>query len=584
MNRSFVSLLTALSLVIVTLPSVAAPPTADYAWCGTHPARLEVVLAKHELFERRNRARARAAAMDALPGRRAQLTAPRVSQQGDVVIIEDNGTIVHDPNEQDLSGRGVRFKNRRRKGIKLTRTGGGINEPLGERVALGDDDSQRIDFPRGFKFKFFGTTYKSAYVNSDGNITFGAADSAFATRELGRLLTGPARVMAIYTDLDPSAGGEIYVRFSGPTMQITWVNVPEFDASNSNTFQVTLFKKGHVELRFDNIDAENGIVGISPGGSASVELVDITQDPPATIPKQAIAEVFGRERIVDETGVIKTFYDHYQDNAEQIIIFYGFPQQLAGGDIAAYHFTVKNGVRGIGYKNYRSDELFDHSGWFGSRGRLEGFSNMGYVDKWPDDLTVDAAPAGPLSSLEILVHEIGHQWLFRSFFHNDGGSSPDLQEDRAHWSFNVDTDGSFMQGNEIRDNGDGSFQTFLVPPVFNPVDLYMLGLVPPEDVPGFFYVDNTDSNPRQVPQGAVLFGDREEVTIDQILREEGARDPSSDESQKDYHAAVVLVFDQGRAVEQALVDKAQEFVDLFEPEWSRQTGGRGSFDLTPSPK
>ena len=48
-------------------------------------------------------------------------------------------------------------------------------------------------------------------MNSDGNITFREGDNASTDRSVGPLLTGPPRVAPFLADLDPSAGGGVFV-------------------------------------------------------------------------------------------------------------------------------------------------------------------------------------------------------------------------------------------------------------------------------------------------------------------------------------------------------------------------------------
>jgi hypothetical protein len=574
-----ISVVICLLSLLLPLPSGAATVRTENDWCGTHPTGAEVAMAQHELFQRRaGRDDRGAIARSAL----LSTSAPQVSQVGDVVIIEDDGTLIQEPNEADVANRGYRIQKKRKK-FKLSKKPGGITPGLGERITLGDDDTVRVPFEGKFKFKFFGNTYNAAWVNSDGNITFGEGDAASTSRDLGRTLNGPARVMAYFTDLDPGSAGEVWVKFIGAQkMQITWVNVPEFGAFNGNTFQVTLFKKGHVEFRFSDLDAQTGIVGISPGGNSSVELVDLSEDAPTTIGEQAIAEVFGTEQIVDESAVAKIFYDHYPDDVEQIALFYDFVLPLLGGNAVAYHFSVKNDVKGIGYKNFRSREVFDNSGAMGSNGVLEGFANMGYVHKYDDNLN---KLRDTLTHLGVFIHEVGHQWLSRVFFKQGGASSADLQENGGHWAFTTDTDASFMQGNEIEDLGGGGFITVERDAIFSAMDLYMMGYIPPSRVPDFFYVDNSSANPAQLPQWDFsMTGQRVDVSVDDVIREEGARSPSSANSQKDFRIAMILLVPGGQQVQQRSIDKVQDFADKLAKKWTDYTDGIASFDPVVSPK
>ena len=45
----------------------------------------------------------------------------------------------------------------------------------------------------------------------------------------------------------------------------TWQNVPEFDAGNSNSFQIELFFDGRIRLSYLKVDAIFGLAGLSRG-------------------------------------------------------------------------------------------------------------------------------------------------------------------------------------------------------------------------------------------------------------------------------------------------------------------------------
>jgi hypothetical protein len=67
-----------------------------------------------------------------------------------------------------------------------------------------DDDSANVNIP--FSFPFYGVGQTAAFVNSDGNITFGEEDKSSTERNIARLLTGPPRVAPFFADLDPTQG------------------------------------------------------------------------------------------------------------------------------------------------------------------------------------------------------------------------------------------------------------------------------------------------------------------------------------------------------------------------------------------
>src|SRR4029079_14568173 len=97
---------------------------------------------------------------------------------------------------------------------------------LGRQLTLGDDDSVEVDVP--FSFPFYTDTEKVAFVNSDGNVTFGEEDKASTERKVSRRLTGPPRVAPFLADLDPTSGGRIFVNATSDLYTVTWCAVAGF--------------------------------------------------------------------------------------------------------------------------------------------------------------------------------------------------------------------------------------------------------------------------------------------------------------------------------------------------------------------
>jgi hypothetical protein len=117
----------------------------------------------------------------------------------------------------------------------------------------------------GFEF-VFGTPQLSPmtsfYLNSNGNITFGAGDTSNSPSPTS-LATGAGRIAAVWTDLDPGSHGAYpntfpvqALGFAAPHQFVVRnIDVPEFGAQSnghSNTFSTSLFDNG------------TGVDGVSP--------------------------------------------------------------------------------------------------------------------------------------------------------------------------------------------------------------------------------------------------------------------------------------------------------------------------------
>ena len=95
-----------------------------------------------------------------------------------------------------------------------------------------------------FSFPFYGRGQTTAFVNSDGNITFEQEDRASTDRNVARLLTGPPRVAPFLADLDPSAGGRVFANAAADQYTVTWCGVRGFDSTRTVNAQATLLPDG----------------------------------------------------------------------------------------------------------------------------------------------------------------------------------------------------------------------------------------------------------------------------------------------------------------------------------------------------
>src|SRR4051812_42744201 len=203
---------------VVAIGSVAQAggPTQDKKTLvdGNPRGRVFEALALHEDGVARREAKARAALVtDAgatAPGQTAITSpAPVAEDIGDIAVVPDTGDLILPQNTYDVRNIGLRFT-RNGGSYTLSRIDGNFRTALGSRVTLGDDDSVGITIP--FSFPFYGSGQNAAFINSDGNITFGEEDKSSTERNIARLLTGPPRVAPFFADLDPTTGtGRIFV-------------------------------------------------------------------------------------------------------------------------------------------------------------------------------------------------------------------------------------------------------------------------------------------------------------------------------------------------------------------------------------
>ena len=478
---------------------------------------------------------------------------------GEIAVLQDEGDLIAPPNAMDIRSQGLRFTRNGAGGYDVARIDGTFRGNLGTRLTLTDDDSVQVDVP--FGFSFYGQTQTTAFVNSDGNVTFEEADHASTERNVARLLTGPPRVAPFFADLDPSTGGRVFANAAADAYTVTWCTVRGFDSVRTTTAQVTLLPNGSVEMKYsDAISLLDAIVGMSPGRTGFFQPVNLSDAGPTSGGGGAVGERFAERGEMDTVQIARKFYASHPDNYDQLIIWTDAPLIQ---DAFAYETTVANEIRGLGIDTY------DASRDFGSAGRLRSFAVMDFIGKYPDN--PQQRFLGENSTVSVLGQEVGHRWLAFFNFRDHVGNRSErlLGRGAAHWSFFFDSDASVMEGNDVEDLGGGSYRTVAAVQRYSRLDQYAMGLIGPNDVPPFFYVENPVNvvPPRTAEDGprvGVTFnGTRREVLIQDVIAVHGPRVPSAAESSKIHRQAFLFVVSAGRSVDSAQVEK----VDRIRREW-----------------
>lgn len=144
-----------------------------------------------------------------------------------------------------------------------------LSDVEGTVLELGDDTSVEVALP--FSFPFQGSTWNSVFVNSNGNLTFGAPDEGFLSwvEDVGEFLNGPPRIAPLWDDLSPQVGGLVVARFEPAFVTISFAGVPQFLNSDDNTFSVTLWDDGTVEIDYESVGSADNLVGVTEGGGTA---------------------------------------------------------------------------------------------------------------------------------------------------------------------------------------------------------------------------------------------------------------------------------------------------------------------------
>ena len=199
------------------------------------------------------------------------------------------------------------------------------------------------------------------------------------------------------------------------------------------------------------------------------------------------------------------------------------------------------------------------------------------------------AGQGPYDAgLTQFAHEIGHTWLAYAEYMRNGERRP-LRGDGSHWAFGLHAPAPFpwrgsengsimgLGGSYWRENGDGTFTgTFgwwNKGGGFSWLDLYLMGLATPDEVPDMFLLHGL----KQVGGGrnGTYTAEKEIVTMEQILAANGPRNPPPERSRKVFNTGFVYFLLPGQEPDAELLRGHASYRDRALEHWSHIAGGRG---------
>jgi hypothetical protein len=305
-------------------------------------------------------------------------------------------------------------------------------------------------------------------------------------------------------------------------------------------------------------------------------LLDYTESLPSGVLKTAIAERFVAKPFFDHLAVAKAFLREFADDYDHLVVFLDFPLSLNGA--FAFEITVKNDVHGIG------DDVFDISPQVGSKGRLRSFVQMGSLARYPNDPNTQFLETN--STLDVMGQETGHRWLSKLHFLDGNGEKSDalLGRDLVHWSFCHNTLASDMEGNLFREDGGNRFTSIAATERYSPLDQYAMGLIAAADVPPFYYVDGCPDPAAPPEVGALVLGNRIDLTIDDIIAAEGPRVPEAAKAPHTFNMAFILVAQADQFPSDDSIAKVDRIRAAWEPYFAQATDGHGSVSTAIRPR
>ncbi len=519
------------------------------------------------------------------------------------ILLELMSEDVVSANPLDLAGRTLMF----------TPAGGGYSREVRALDWEEADDAERMLGPaevelEHFRFPFAGREWDSFFYTRPGLISFGKpipSDGAWPKRfgtmpQLFDLFVITPTISALYK---PGLRGNVRVSNLPDRMIVTFFAYdPAFfvygRGPQSFGFQIVLHSDGRIALNYGPPPQDpdeafgDGIVGVFtiPEGADDLAPIDLSRPNPR--PSTAQYEVFrypmirdGSEGVADVScRIIRVLGDEFD--------FMAFNSQFrvdqqepgpAHGFAGYYWGNIRAEVEGIGV---REDDTTTPC-----ESRLK--NTWGYP-LWIKARTVvhERHPEFPGQTpydwaMTYFAHEIGHTWLAYAYYLKNG-ERRSLRDGRSgHWNPGLHApapfprwgteNGSVMGGAYWRENSDGTFTPTSGWSTqgggFSWLDLYLMGLATPDEVPDMFVLHNLEQVGEE--RDGPYTGEKEIVSMEQVLAAMGPRNPPPERSRKVFNTGFVYFLLPGQEPDPELLREHARYRDRAVEQWRHVTGGRG---------
>ncbi|HWG38012.1 MAG TPA: hypothetical protein VN690_09875 [Terriglobales bacterium] len=556
--------------------------------------------------------------------------------QGNLIVLTLDPGALGRANLFDLDHRTLRFTPEG-AGYQVANLALDWDAGFGDRSTAADVQLEHFAFP------FSGRQWSAISVGGTGSIRFGVPESArgrggraappagFGGRSGGVALARFAQLQqaapsigdtqaALCVFLKPRMSGRRYIKQLADRVVITWDltepvgGIQDFSWTPTvNRFQAVLHQDGSIEFSYSEIAARDAIVGVYPKGVVA-QAVDFSQLSPGGAPYPAVYEAFHYLKLPSARDLACSIIPALGDKFDMLAYYSDFRvDNQEAGTPSNGPLGTSNGVpvTGIGAPQRGLAS-------YCSPGRFQwGFIQPVYVganqmqpDPPPDaanpdrrdimayrdqfaEIAPDRNPPQYLYAMSQIGHEMGHRW---SAFVSAQIGNELIPLGPTHWARGLQapvpfpylrpTEASAMGGGVWQDNHDGTFtqldDDYYVPPTgYSYLDLYLMGLVSPQEVPDFFVLSNLVPSGHDAQGHAIFQADRTPVTIQEVIAAEGPRVPDVMHSQRQFNTGMVMVVEHGRNPSPALVHAVEAIRTHWMAYFSKVTGDRASMTANP---
>ena len=242
------------------------------------------------------------------------------------------------------------------------------------------------------------------------------------------------------------------------------------------------------------------------------------------------------------------FFEYFDDEFDFLIFVFHVKDNVR--HYVGRYQNVKNDVEGIGLEKSGDGDRF------GSAGKLQGVINI-------TSLSGIAHP--------VMIHELMHRWANYII--------PTRRDYGAHWGFSSANGriGGFDIVNLVS-HGDSRYSAGFFSPSdastarkYSPIELYLAGFIPPEEVPDLWVAEDgkwlsaEDGQRVRADNGDYMFTASKvrTYTIEDIMEEHGERNPDFSQAQRDFRTATILLIDENLPATKWVLDNLSAGITSF---------------------
>ena len=502
-----------------------------------------------------------------------------------------------------------------------------------------------------FAFPFSGKSWNALSVGVTGSITFddspptegrggrGGAGGGLSVARFAELAEAASTfvntVPAISVFFKPRMSGMRFFKELADRVLVTWTLTEPVGGIQDmtwtptmNRFQAALYKDGTIELTYDDVHAEDGIVGVYPvatkdaetatasaRSTASIAAVDFSTVKKSDGPFAVVYEAFHYLKPPRAVDLTCTVINALGDKFDMLAYYSDFriDNPEAGTSSSGPLGGGPNGgaVTGIG-ANQRNLANYCTQGRFQWQYIQPVYVGANQMAEYPPPGVTDSNTHNIIAyerqlaertsngmippydyAMSQIGHEMGHRW---SAFVSAKVNGETIQLGPTHWArglqapvafpYQRPVEASAMGGGVWQDNFDGTFtqldDDYYVPATgWSYLDLYLMGLIAPSEVPDFFILRNLVPQGRDANGHPVFKADRTKVSIQDVIAAEGARQPDVDHSQKNFNTGMVVVVEHGKTPSKELLERTEGIRLRWMDYWTTTTGHRSTMTTNP---